>query len=251
MDIGRAFTFVTEDPKWVVKVLIGGALMLVNLVLSFGISVVFNLVNLGFLGPLVSTLLTAPILMLLLGYTIQVARNVIAGTAQALPEWANWELLGRDGVKAWVVQTLLYLPVLVVSMFSSLFARTGNAGGGLVALCLSCLVFLLAIGLGLLYPVALGRFAATGDVARALNVGALVATFRRQPGTYLLTALVSFAAVLVGSLGVILCGIGLPFTLFYAFLVVYHLIGQAYRQTEGGFTAYGQPQQPTPSSYPF
>ena len=64
LDIGKAFTYVTEDPKWVSKVLIGGGLIIA-----------------GFL-TLVGWLFTLPVVG---GYLILLLRNVIAGQPQPLP----------------------------------------------------------------------------------------------------------------------------------------------------------------------
>lgn len=55
---------------------------------------------------------------------------------------------------------------------------------------------------------------------------------------------------LIGLLGLIACGIGLPFTLFYALLVDHHLYGQAYRKAHGALPEYNQPQQPFPPALP-
>ncbi len=71
MDIGRAFTFVGDDPKWVQKLLIGGGLFL-----------------LGYLTSII--LIGIPIFLIVLGYLVQVTRNVIGGQDRPLPEWNDW-----------------------------------------------------------------------------------------------------------------------------------------------------------------
>ena len=64
MDIGRAYTFIMSDPKWIAKVLIGAAVSLV------------------------------PILNLALyGYALDVVKRVYQGTDLPLPEWDDFGLL--------------------------------------------------------------------------------------------------------------------------------------------------------------
>ena len=67
MDIGKAFTFVGEDPKWVTKVLIGGGMLLFAIVLSITV---------------IGGILVAAIVF---GYLVQLTRNVIAGERTPLP----------------------------------------------------------------------------------------------------------------------------------------------------------------------
>ena len=96
MDIGRAFTFVGEDPKWVTKVLIGGGLLLLAIVL--GITVIGAIL----IGAIV------------FGYLVQLTRNVIGGKSEPLTEWTKFGELLIDGLKAWVVSFVLAWPLIVI-----------------------------------------------------------------------------------------------------------------------------------------
>ena len=65
---------------------------------------------------------------------------------------------------------------------------------------------------------------------------------RQNIGTYIVIALISsIVGSILAGIGLIACLIGVFFTAFYSSLVTYHLYGQAYRNTQGAPTGYGQP----------
>ena len=66
MDVGKSIRFVFEDKQWFSKVLIGSLILLVSIPLTF--------VLVGFLG-----------LAIVSGYSLDVLRNVRAGSARPLP----------------------------------------------------------------------------------------------------------------------------------------------------------------------
>lgn len=241
MDIGKAFSFVTDDPKWVTKVLIGGGLILA------GYLAIFTVIGWLFVFAIV------------FGYLVHLTRNVIAGEGQPLPEWANWGNLMVDGFKSFVVTLVLSLPLILVYLIFFIPAAvlngtsdTGSSGAGAALSVIgSCVALPLALLVSLVSPIGIARYATTGNIGRALNIGAIVATLRANFVTYLLVLLMGIVTGFVSGLGVLACFIGLPFTAFYAQLVNYHLYGQAYHKAEGALPSYGQPQQPYPQSSPF
>jgi hypothetical protein len=240
-DIGKAFTFVTEDPRWVNKVLIGGGLIIA------GILALVTIVGWLFVFAIV------------FGYLVQLTRNVIAGQERPLPEWANWGTLMSDGLKVFAVLIVLALPVIVVvllfsvpgAVLNSLNSSGSTAAGNALGLIGTCLSIPLSILYYLLVPIAVGRYAATRSIGAALRLGDLFATLRNGLATYLIVLLLTLVANFVGELGILLCGIGLPFTLFYSYLVMYHIYGQAYRKTQGAQPGFGQPQPAYPQSFPY
>lgn len=242
MDIGKAFTFVGEDPKWVSKLAIGG-----GLVVATGL-LIFTLV--GWLFPLA----------IIFGYLVQVTRNVIAGEQRALPEWENWGLLMSDGFKALGVVLILALPVLLVSLFTTVPAAVlnatsggeGSAAGAGLSLLGACLLLPLAVLYSLLVPIALGRYAATRNIGASLRFGELFSILRGNFVNYLLIFLLTgFVTGTIAQLGVIACVIGVFFTIFYAYLVNHHLYGQAYAKAVGIQPGLAQPQQPYPQAFPY
>lgn len=243
MDIGKAFTYAFDDPKWVQKVLIGAGLV--------------------FVAFLTSIILVGIVLwIILLGYLVQLVRNVIANEQYPLPEWNDWGGFLTEGAKALVVAIVIFLPLIVLELFNVVLsiasgvARSSSASGtslglGGAQLCLGCLIFLVSLACALGLPVAIGRFAATRSIAATLQFNELWATFRANIGTYLIVWLLSLVTGFISGIGLIACGIGLFFTVFYASLVNYHLYGQAYRKAQGMAPSYGQPQPGYPSGYPF
>lgn len=236
LDIGKAFTFVTEDPKWITKILIGGGLILAGFV------------------TIVGWLFTLPVVG---GYMVMTARNVINGNPQPLPEWDDFGNKWIEGFKAWVVGLVYSIPAIIISLIftlpSTFLGSSDNSGavaaGSLISIVGSCLNFLLSIAVAIVLPAAMGRFAVTSDIGNALKVGEVFATVRQNIGMYVVIALISsFLVPLIAGLGIIACFIGAAFTGFYAYLMVYHLYGQAYRTTQGADLSYGQPQygQPRP-----
>ena len=230
LDIGKAFTYVFEDQKWLTKVLIGGGLILGGIV---------TLIGWIFTGPVV------------LGYGVQVLRNVIAGNPQPLPEWDNWGERWTDGFKAWVVTLILAIPIIIVNVVIQVPATilnaasdTGTSGAGTaLSLLGSCINFFLGLGIALITPIAMGRYATTNSIGNAVQLGEVFATLRQNIGMYVIIALLSsFAIGLIASLGLILCFIGVFFTAFYGLLVQYNLYGQAHRISTGAPAGgYGQP----------
>ena len=89
MDIGKAFSFVTEDERWVSKLGIGA------LIAFFSFLII-------------------PI-PLLWGYMVGVARNVKDGVPDPMPEWDDWGRLYKDGLAIIVAQLVYTLPFWLLS----------------------------------------------------------------------------------------------------------------------------------------
>ena len=241
MDIGKAFTFIGADPKWGTKLLIGGGLLVLGY-LAF-------LTIIGWLF----------VFAIVLGYLTQLTRNIIVGEQQPLPDWVGWGTLMRDGFKAMAVSFVVLLPIVAlglpaiiagVVLADSGYPGTSNLGACLVALGY-CLVFPPSPLSYLLLPVAIGRYAATQQIGESLRPKAFFDTLGGAFGTYLLVVLLTFVVTqFIGYLGLVACGIGLPFTLFYSLLVNHHLYGQAYRQASGVLPGDNQPPQPYPPALP-
>jgi hypothetical protein len=87
----------------------------------------------------------------------------------------------------------------------------------------------------------LGRYAIENTFSSMFEISEIMAEIRRAPGALLLAALIAFLAVVLAYFGLIACIIGVFFTLTYAYFVMAHVLGQAYRQSRG----VGQHPQPT------
>lgn len=218
MDYGKAFSYPFQDPEWVKKILIGGLMYL-----------------LGFLFiPLFFPM----------GYMIQTMKNVATGVEPALPQWDDWGGYFVKGLMAWLIPMIIIwvLYIVVVMVVGGGASATGsesvsNAAGSIMGICMCgiyVLQFLYAIVLAVITPAALMKYAVTGEFGAAFRIGELFALIKKNIGAYIVVILLCWVAGLVGELGVIACGIGLLFTMFYAVLVMAHLFGQYYRFVEGG-----------------
>jgi len=230
MDIGKAFSFVFEDEKWVSKVLLGGLFMLIPIV-NFAV----------------------------IGYMLKVAQNVAQRNPRPLPEWGGGEFGNHfmRGLHGIVIQIVYQLPTIILYvLFFCVLAAAGGAAGserssngagaiGALGLCLLPLIFILALVGAFLAYVACGRYVATNALSEALKFSDVIASARGNLGAWLMLLLVVILAGFVGSLGAIACGVGLLFTSFYAQCVIGHALGQTVSQLgiAGGAAppSYGPP----------
>ncbi len=214
MDIGKSFTFITEDPKWITKVLIGGVVLLIPIV-NFAVW----------------------------GYMLTTLRNVAEDKKEPLPEWGDFGTHFMKGLYAFVGVLVYFLPAILV--YCCIFALqigagaiAGSVGGrdagnsvagiiGLLGTCLSCVLALYALVAGLTLWAPLTRFAMS---ANQLNIFWDFRTnfdfIMKNLSNYVIALLVGLVAAFVAEFGIILCIVGVLFTLFYAYMVQAYLFGQ-------------------------
>jgi hypothetical protein len=211
MDIGRAFSYVFEDEDWVVKVLIGAVLVLTGI---------------GFI-PVV-------------GYGLEVARRVVRGDPQPLPEWDDWGTKIIEGLVSWVITFVWSLPGIILSAcIGIIFVPASGRGTQVSALgvfastCVGLIVILYGLLMMWVLPAAVTRYAVTGEFGAAFRFGEVIGMVRNNLGAYLMVWVITLLAGIVGSLGLAACLIGAIFTSFYAVLVTYYAYGQAYRVAIG------------------
>ncbi len=225
MDIGKSFTFVFEDQRWLTKILIAAAILFVG---SF------------FLWLLLIPLIAAT--ALLNGFMIEIIRRLVDGRADVLPEWDDWSDMIVDGLKVLVIQIVYSLPAIVLGlcMILPMIAAAENAEawwGWLLGSVLGCLILLWAVAISLVLPAATAVFAVTRDLTSAFQFRKVFALVRDNLSTYLLTLVMSWVAGFIGSLGGSVCGLGTFFTVPYAYMVTGHLYGQAYAASVGSSSA--------------
>ncbi len=228
LDIGKAFTFVTDDPRWVTKLAIGGGIFFASSLLS--------IVLVGLVGYVI-----------LFGYLLIMTRNVIAGNPTPLPEWDNWGELLSGGLKNIAVQLVLALPAIIIYLFmvlTSSLSGSRNSGASLVGSSLSlvgcCLLIPAGLFAAITIPAAVGRLAGMGSIGSALNPSGLLSTIRANFGVYAVIVGMTIVTAIIANLGFIALCIGVYFTTFFAYLVNHHLYGQAYRNTQSAPIGYGQ-----------
>ncbi|MEX1019569.1 MAG: DUF4013 domain-containing protein [Litorilinea sp.] len=222
MDIGKALSYITEDPRWKEKIAIGTGVVILSSILS--------IVFIGVVG-----------FLLVAGYMVRLLQNVRDGHAHPMPEWDQW---GEDlvrGLKLVVVVLVWSLPailfsipvslggVLVDGQGASAFIGSTILFGGM------CLVVLYSLFIAVAQASFTIAFARDEKISSGLQVREIWDWTVANIGQLVIVALayivVSIGVSLVGSIvGVLLCIIGLVVTLPLAQLVIYlfqyHLYGQ-------------------------
>lgn len=228
MDIGKAFTYVTEDPNWIMKILIGGLVGLVPIV------------NFAALGYMVTTL-----------------KNVADGQPQPLPEWSNFGDHFMKGLYVFVGYLIYFAPAIIIYCCVSILGgfvtgALGSAASGagrdaagalggvmsIVMMCLYCVVALLLLVAGVFFPAALTRFAMSqNQLSLFWDFRGAYELVSKNVSNYVMAILIAIVAGFVAGFGIILCFIGVIFTQFWSYLVTAHIFGQFWRASQGAVTA--------------
>ena len=195
MDVGRAFSYPFRDPAWIKKVLIGAVLLIIPI---FGI-------------------------LTLVGYGMQIMRNVVSGSDETLPEWADIGTYFVDGVKAFIVGLFWSIPALLIHLI--------NLGPD--SLALNCLGSLINVICSVLAAIAVVAVAVSRDFNAGFQVGTVINRLTRNFGDWVIVFLLTFVLGIVALAGVVACVVGVFATIAYAYVVQAHLWAQAFRRTEG------------------
>ncbi len=216
MNIGRAFTFMFDDPQWVSKMLIGAVISL----FSFLVLPVF----------------------ILLGYMVAVARNVMQGN-ERLPGWDNLMRYLTDGFFLWVAMVVYTLPFWVLggASFLPMFLSAGASEEAqivsmAVLLLGLCLTFLFFLALFLITPALVVEYVANPSFGTLFRFGRVFGRVQRCFGPIVTVLLVSLVGgflygIVVSILSLIPC-IGWILDLLliiYPSLVAGYLYGQVAR----------------------
>ncbi len=227
MDFGKAFTYMFEDPDWLRKVGIGTAVTLVGILFT----------------PLLIGLIP---LIAVIGYTVDVVRNVMRGDERPLPEWEDWGGFLSRGLKVFGATLVWALPavllIIPLAIGSALLDQSQGAEGVGIAIvvCGSCLLLIWALFVTLLTPAIYARIAATDRFSSAFEFGKMWAFTRDNLGNVIIAILLvnivaGLIAAVIAGLGVIALVIGLvvtiPFATLWQYLVQAHLFGQIARYT--------------------
>jgi hypothetical protein len=218
VDFGRSFSFVTEDPEWVKKILIGG---------------VFTLACALLVGvPFV------------LGYFSRTLRNVVAGAPRPMPDWDDLGGLFSEGLRLTAVYLLytlailavvaglgcvVMLPVMALAGHGSDPSRVIGALGGLGIVAVYGVVMLASLALAVYLPAALARSALRGTVQDGFAWREIVAFIAANLGNYLLTLVIYLLASFVSQFGIILCCVGVFPAVFWGYMVLAVALGQTVR----------------------
>jgi uncharacterized membrane protein YjgN (DUF898 family) len=221
MEYGKAFTFLTEDEKWMTKLLIGG-------VLAFG-------------GGLILPL------FLLYGYSFELLQNVATGSAQPAPEWDQLEEKFKRGLHLFAIRIVYFLPliltlccfvVLVIGLSASAGSASrdsaNSAGGilGILNICFICFIFVYVIAATIVSDAATLIYASTGQLSDAFKFRSAFSLAQRHIADLAIVFLLTAAAGSVGAFAsLITCGLGAPFVTAWVDFAKSHLLGQIFRKT--------------------
>jgi hypothetical protein len=183
MNINTSFSYQFEDRRWPEKLGIGALISLV------------------------------PILNLtVVGYMVQIIRNVAANHAQPLPSWDDLGSKFRDGLMLAAASLVYLAPALIVlclplgllfvsgaitqnSDLQDLGRMLGGIGGGLF-LCLSGIFVLYALLLSILRPIILILYSRDGTFASCFRFGEIIRILTEHAVPFFTTWLVVVGASL-------------------------------------------------------
>jgi hypothetical protein len=208
MNVGKAFAYMFDDPQWLQKLIIGGLVGLIPII-NFA----------------------------LVGYIVQIARNVSAGYDRPLPEWNNFSNFFMLGLKVFVISLVYSIPlILMLCVFVPIVMLGGASDSDELALlvgfsgaCLMLVVILFAILISFVSTAAMVRFTQTDDLGSAWRFAEVFGFMRQQFGPIFTLWLLSLVASVIAGLGGSVV-IGVVFTVPFAYYMLGHVLGQTVRQ---------------------
>lgn len=209
------------------------------------------------IGTLVSlSAFIIPILpfLVLTGYAVQIARQVLKNESPRMVAWENWSDFFKDGAKVFGVRIVYTLPILLLIlplMISSFILpiTSSNAGSpesdpfffvfmAIFAVTM-CLIIPISIVVGLLVPVAEMHVVEKGEFSAGFRLREWWAIFRANTGGFIAAFAVYYLAsmaiaivtqiLFVTVILACLVPIVLPASTLYIILIMYVSVAQAYR----------------------
>jgi len=213
MDIGRSFTYMFEDQDWIKKILIGGVLLFI---------------------PIVN--------FVVIGYFMEALRNTAEGRELPLPEWDDFGGKFMKGLMSAIAGFLYALPIMLLMgvilgvtavIAGSLDSDAAETVSAICPLIGNCLSFVYMILVMLILPAGVIQYALTEQFGAFFRFGNMIAFIKANVGGYIIALLVAMVSSLIAEMvGVIACGIGMFFTLMWAYLVSANLFGNLAREAQ-------------------
>ncbi len=194
MDFIKALTFIPEDPRWKEKVAIGSALALLSFLFI----------------PFIITI----------GYCVRLTQNMRDGKQFPLPEWDDWSGDLVRGFKLGVVGFIWALPLILVSIPTSVGGMMTDSDSGLattlgiiILVGASCLTIFYGIFVTLMTPGFVIWFARDEEIRSGLQLSEIFQWTREHVTDVILFMLAYIVASIVistvaGIVGVLLCIVG-------------------------------------------
>ncbi len=216
MDYGKSFTFLFDDRDWGAKLVIGSVFLLIPVV--------------GWLW--------------VIGYGLDLIRNVAEGRSNPLPAWTGLGDKFVHGLIVGVVFFVIFIPSWFVTsciapVFSGMAGATGTDFGiflmTMMVIGLNLLSGLYSLLVLIITPALLIRYAITRDFGRIFSLSEGWDLMKANAGNYILILVFGIIVLpILASVGSIACFIGVIFTSFWAVAIFAHQLGQYYRE-------YGSP----------
>lgn len=226
IDFGESLSFIFRVPDGWKSLLIGGVLIL------------------GF--PL---LLIPPIFAF--GWTIELGRVVARGDRQ-LPQFEGKQFW--DGLRLSLVLSVYYLPIVLLLLpiaLAGMFVDPDQAGTfSMLFLIPSIGGQIYGLGVAAITPAVYAIYIAEGTFEACFSPRRIAYVMKSRGWTYVGVAAIAYAINAFAGIGLILCLVGVVFTVFYALVVNFHLAGQLARPLV--WPAVQPPSQPPVqgSTYP-
>lgn len=216
MDIGKGFSYVFQDPKWIMKLVIGAVLLLIPII-----------------GWIPAT-----------GYYLTTIKNVSDGQEFPLPEWSDFGGFFMKGLYGWIGMIVWNLPVILIACCAGVLSAVGTSAAGAagrdnaaavanglsyLALCLNCLQSLLSFVTGVTVAAPLVRYANSSQLSVFWDVRGNFDFIAKNVGNYVIALLVGWVASFIAFFGIILCVIGVLVTIFWSAMVNAFLLGQVWK----------------------
>lgn len=182
MDIGKSLTYITEDERWVTKLLIAVGMTLLSV----------------FILPM----------FILNGYVVAIARNVRNGAKRPLPEWEDWGGFLRDGLNLMVAIFVYSLPLIIINCFAAIpIIGLGSiedisdeiAAAGIFATfgIFGCLTLLLVLATIFIFPAVTVQYVRHNQLGACFRIGEVFGIVRENMVDIVTIAAVLFVATML------------------------------------------------------
>jgi hypothetical protein len=200
-----------EDESWIMKIVIGGILLII---------------------PIVN--------FMVLGYMLEALKRSADGVDIPLPEWDDFGGKFMKGLMLLIIGVVYTIPIWLVAcviwvlLFVAGAAESDTLAGlvGLISTCASCLYLVWGIVVWIIMPAAWIRYAVTGEFMSAFQFGELFGFISANVANYILAIILAAVAGFIAGFGTIACFVGVFFTMFWAYLVMAHVLGQVQRESQ-------------------